>query len=235
MALANKKNMDTKFLRVTAYSQVFPHQGALVSNYIYSFIPLMPTTANTWVLAEPQVKVHQTLYDEMRVNRMTVRYVPKANTLDQAAAQNDAFNVSGNGMYYTAVDRDGPGPYDLAAIQQYPSVRATSILKPCTRKYGVRWSNGEWLDTANPLVDLNILKRVGALGGCTQYAENILEDQLEVINEPWGTVQITWDLVFRGTKPQTTSVTDGVVTITPHTEVSYADAATKSTFRPYTE
>jgi ACT domain-containing protein len=41
-------------------------------------------------------------------------------------------------------------------------------------------------------------KELGLTGGVTIYAENILEDNFEILNEPWATVVVEHNIVFQG-------------------------------------
>jgi hypothetical protein len=41
-------------------------------------------------------------------------------------------------------------------------------------------------------------KELGLTGGVTMYADNLLEDNLEIINEPWATVVVEYNIVFQG-------------------------------------
>jgi len=53
-------------------------------------------------------------------------------------------------------------------------------------------------------------KELGLSGSITLYAEGILEDNFEVLNEPWATVTVEYNIVFQGkTSNSLTGVYDG--------------------------
>lgn len=231
---AAKKNLDTKFVQCVVEGSITPKQGVFVSNYLYGFVPLLDADPNYGVMSTDKFKVHQTLYDRVRINSMRIILTPKANTFDASQAQNDAnLTLSGNGMIYSVIDRDGPGPWltsgtagDMPKLyEQYPSCVTKSLLKKLVRTYGTKWPKNMWLDTdPNQIVALEeVATRLGLFGGVTWYAENLVEDAGEVFNEPWGHMRIEYNCVFQGTKPTNTKVTDGVITITP-IETSLEDA-----------
>ena len=96
---AAKKNMDTKFVQVVLDRLVTPKQGVAVANYIYGFTPLLDSNGNNGVTSTDAFKLHATMYDRVRVNGMRITFIPKANTFDASAAQNDNdLTVSGSGL-----------------------------------------------------------------------------------------------------------------------------------------
>lgn len=216
-----KKNMDTFFFQAKCSTTLIPSQGALVSNYVYRQFALMDSTSSTGVTQIPEFKLYASLYDQVRINSVHVRFIPKANVLDAWNAQaDDAVNVSGSGMYYTAIDRDGPAPSNVSAILRYPSVRKTSVLKKSSRQYSIKWPTGLWLDCQNIFSEQDVLQRQGCFGGITIYAESLLEDNLEVFNEPFCDVEISYNCVFRGKTSASIGFTEsGALTITPHDSI----------------
>lgn len=216
------RNMDTFFYKAKSSIQVLPKQGVTVANYVYNQIALMDSST-TWSCTQlAEFKLYASLYDKVRINSVKVRVVPKANVLDQVNAQNeDALNVSGSGMAYHVIDRDGIAPSNVSALLRYPSVKRTSVLKPFTRSYAIRWPTGTWLDCQNIYSETSVLQRLGCFGGITVYAENILEEQLELFNEGWATFEMEWNCVFQGKTSAALSLTeDGSIKVTPHDTIA---------------
>lgn len=214
-----KKNMDTFFLRAKVNTTITPSQGAVVANYIYQHFSLMDQTGPLSVTNIPEFNLYRIQYDKVRINSVHVVVTPKANTFDAAIAQNDDLNVSGSGVIHTAIDRDGPAPSNVAAIERYPSYKKYDIKKKFSRMYSIRWGTNEWLDCQNIYATApeDTLRRWGAFGGVTIYAENLPEDLFELINEPTHHVEVYYNCVFQGKTSASLSVgDDGSVTLTPH-------------------
>lgn len=216
---AAKSNKDTFFLMAKTGTTLIPTQGITVSNYVYQHFPLLQQGAPLAVTGIPEFNLYRLQYDQVRINSVKVVVKPKANVLDMFNAQSDnVANLGGTGMIYTAVDRDGPGPSNIAALERYPSFKKYSLLKGFTRQYSIRWDQSFWLDCQNIYAgsEDDVLRRMGCLGGVTIYAENILEDVGEIINEPWADVEVYYGCVFRGKTSASLNLNDdGSVTITP--------------------
>lgn len=208
-------NKDTFFLKAKMEAVLTPSQGVTVSNYLSWFPQLLNATSAYGIANNPEFQFWSKLYDQVRVNSMTIRVVPKANVLDQTNAQNDGtYRVTGDGLIHHVIDRDGAGPQNVSLLQRYSSYRKSSVLKPWTRSYGIKYPTDIWLDTSNIFEDESLLKRLGANGGIYVYAENILEDLGELLNEPYAAVYITYNCVFRGkTMGAMTFNEDGSVTL----------------------
>lgn len=221
--LAKKKkaqasqNKDTFFLKAHMEAVLTPAQGVTVANYLSWFPQLLNATSAYGVANNAEFQFWCKLYDQVRVNSMTIRVVPKANVLDQTNAQKDAdFRVTGDGLIHHVIDRDGVGPQNISLLQRYSSYRKSSVLKPWTRSYSIKYPIDIWLDTENIFEDESLLRRLGANGGIYVYAENLLEDIGELFNEPYASVYITYNCVFRGkTMGALTFNDDGSVTVTP--------------------
>lgn len=203
-----KKNMDTFFLKTKVSAVITPSQGFAVANYIYNSFTLDPNSAA--YITNAEFNLYKLQYDKFRVNSVKVTFIPKANVLDAVNNNNDgAFNVTGDGKCHTCVDRDGIAPASTAIISRYPSYRSYSVLKPWSRSYSVRYPTGIWLDAQAPAT-FTMSKELGLTGGVTVYAENLLEDNYEAYNEPWGTVLVEHNIVFQGkTSNSLTGVYDG--------------------------
>lgn len=218
------KNMDTYFLKANMTCTIAPQQGVVVANYLSWFPQLLDPTSAYGIAQSSEFNFWKKVYDQVRVNSMTIRVVPKANVLDQAIAQDDAaFRVTGDGLVHCVVDRDSLPPQNINNLTRYSSYQKHSVLKQWSRSYSIKYPVGVWLDTANIFEDETLLKRLGALGGIYLYAENMLEDLGELVNEPWATVHISYNCVFRGkTQGALTFGEDGSVTLLP------ADKLTRS-------
>lgn len=197
-----KSNQDTHFLRCKTNVYLTPVQGTTVTNYIYAAFQLYTTgTVPTWdVRNNTDFKLYSKMYDRFRINRMNIRVTPKANVLDMANAQADGYlSLSGTNTIHTAIDRDGSVPVSIDAFRKYSSYKQYSLLKPFSRSYSVRWPRSVWLDCDEFLSsDTQITRTIGCSGGITLYAENVLEEIGEGLNEPWAQVEITYDVVFEG-------------------------------------
>lgn len=196
-----KVNLDTKSVTCTTNVICNAGQGVLVNNYVYAGIPFAFNNPNS--LGYNQLyNFYCSQYQRVRINKMTVKVTPKVNVLDQGNAQLDAnFALNGDGLVHTCIDRDSIAPASIATIQKYPSYKQYSVMKPFTRVYKVLWPKGTWLSCKNPIdsaSSLALLQSVGATGTITIYGENILEDNYEILNEPWANIEIKWDCVFQG-------------------------------------
>lgn len=195
-----KKNMDTYFLKTKTLSNVVPIQAILpgVSNYVYLAYNLDPTSSSAQYLSNAEFNLWRLQYDKFRVNTVRIHVKPKANVFDQANAQNDAsLNVTGDGLIHTAVDRDSNAPNSIALMSRYPSYKAYSVMKPFTRSYSVKYAPGIWIDCDSPAT-FELGKAMGLGGGITIYAENVLEENYEIFNEPWAEITIEYNIVFQG-------------------------------------
>lgn len=212
------KNQDTFFLRTRVLASIVPTQGVTVANYISLFWKLLDPTSSVGVTQSSEFGLFKSIYDRVRVNRMRIKITPKANVLDQVNAQDeDNLNVSGDGKVHTAVFRESDGfSATTTRMMRQPSYRGYSILKPFTRTYGITYPKGVWLDCQNIYSDETLLKRLGAYGGVGIYAENVLEENLEIFNEPWAAVEISYDCVFQSKIVGSLSLTDdGSVLVAP--------------------
>lgn len=192
------KNMDTFSLTVKTSALMVPVQGVTVSNYVYTTVPLMNSTLYTGVTQNSEFILYRNMYDQVRINSVMVKVTPKANVLDQVYSQDNSLTTTGDGLFHTIIDRDAPGATSIQAWSKYPSYRKFNQKKSFSRKYNISWPKGIWLDTANLYDDMSLLKQVGALGGIYLYAENVLEDVGELINQPLADIHIYYNVVYRG-------------------------------------
>jgi len=194
-----KKNMDTFFLRVKNLANLVPSQGGAVSNYVFQTFSMDPTGAGSITYVEnAEFNLWKLQYDKFRVNSVTIKVTPKANVLDMANAQNDgSYNTSGDGLWHTCIDRDGKAASSKAIISRYPSYRKYSLLKGFTRSYSIKYPTGVWID-CQAAGSFTLAKELGLTGTINMYAEDILEDNYEVFNEPICQVEIYYNIVFQG-------------------------------------
>lgn len=220
-----QKNKDTFFLRANMTATITPSQGAVVNNYISWFPQLLNATSPWSVTNNADFRFWSKVYDQVRVNSIHLRVVPKANVLDQQGAQNDAqYTVTGDGLIHTCIDRDNQPPASVSSLQRYSSYRKHSVLKPFSRSYSITYPSEVWLDTNNIFEDETLLRRLGAYGGVYFYAENLLEDILEALNEPWATIHISYNCVFRGkVMAALTFNDDGTITVKSHDDTARPD------------
>lgn len=197
-----KRNMDTFFLQPKTLLLATPTQGVTVANYLSLWAPLLGSNGSgdinsIWNNAE--FNLYRTMYDKVRINSVTMTVTPKANVLDMVNAQNEGLlNVNGDGCYHSVIDRDDHPPQNINRLSRYSSYKRKSLLKPITRRYAIRYPQGVWLDCQNIYGDTSFLQRLGLFGGILVYAENILEENLELFNEPYADVQLSWNCVFQG-------------------------------------
>lgn len=191
-----KKNMDTFFLKCKTELNVVPTQGATVANYVYGLAPLL---SGGNLLNNAEFNLYRIQYDKYRVNSITAKWIPKANVLDQANGQADgSYNLTGDGAIHTVIDRDGVAPSSTAALSRYPSYKKFSIMKKWSRSYSIKYPMGIWLDCQDPVGNAQVVATLGLGGGITWYAENFLEDNYEVYNEPVAALELSWNIVFQG-------------------------------------
>lgn len=217
-----KKNMDTFFLRCKQLVTLTPGQGGAVSNYVYQNFSMDPTGngAITYI-DNAEFNLFRLQYDKFRVNSVTIKVTPKANVLDMANAQNDgSYNTTGDGLWHTCIDRDSTAASSKAIISRYPSYRKYSLLKGFSRSYSIKYPTGVWIDCSQPGT-FSMAKELGLKGSITLYAENILEDNFEIVNEPVCQVEIYYNIVFQGKVSTTLSaVYDGSGNLTGMTMTS---------------
>jgi len=207
-----RKGMDTFFQRCRTEATITPIQALVtpgLTNYVYNYWSLVGTGANT-LYDNAQFQQNALIYDKYRVNRVKVTFTPKANVLDALNAQNDGVaTLTGSGVVHTCLDRDGAGPSSIAQMIQRSSYRKYSLLKKFSRSYDIKYPVNTWFDCTGdrfgPTNQSQIVQTLGCNGGITIYAENIVEDDLEVFNEPWAEAVIEWDVVFQGRVPPKTS------------------------------
>lgn len=194
-----KKNLDTFFLRAKTEGQLIPRQGAQVANYLFSTYTLSGNqVSNMSYINNAEFNLYRLQFDKFRVNSVTVKIIPKANVLDATLAQTDsAYNLVGDGLWHTVIDRDGNGPSNIAALSRYPSYRKFDVKKPWSRTYSIKYPMGIWMDCQAP-ANFALDHDLGLQGGITLYAENFVEDNYELYNEPVAQIECYYNIVFQG-------------------------------------
>lgn len=213
-----RKNADTFFLRTKVLAALTPEQGAKTSNYIAQFWKLLDSGSTVGVTQSSEFTLFKNIYDRVRINRITVKVVPKANVLSFDQAQNDSnFNLNGDGKCHTVVLRDDDGySASVPRLQRQPSYRGYNVLRSWSRTYSIKYPTDVWLDCQDIYSDMTLIERLGGNGGIGMFAANFLEDNNEVINEPWASVEITYDCVFQGKICGSLSLTEtGAVAVAP--------------------
>lgn len=226
-----KRNMDTFFFKAKYTGSITPQQGTTVSNYIWFNPSLMDNGAPWNVTNNTEFRLYAALYDKVRINSIKLTYTPKANVLDQTIGQNDAaYTLTGDGMIHTAIDRDGGLTPNIARIMRYPSYKKFSVMKTFSRTYAIRWPTGVWLDAATLAYSNSdqLLSRMGCFGTIGLYAENLIEDKLEIFNEPLADIRLEYNCVFQGKTSASLGVDPdtGVITVKPDTSTPASLAPT---------
>lgn len=213
-----KKNMDNFFFQARTVCMLTPQQGVAVSNFLSWFPRLTDPGSAVGVTQNAEFNLYRTMYDKVRINSIQVTITPKANVLDQTAAQQDgSYTLDGQGVVHTVIDRDSQPPASISRLSRYPSYQKYSVMKKFTRKYSVKYPTGVWLDCQNIYSDTTLMTRLGLSGGIYLYAENFVEDKLELFNEPWAEAEIRYNCVFQGKTSANLNydATTGIVTLKP--------------------
>jgi len=196
---ANKDTITTlcrsEFLAV-------PTQGLTVPNYYYWTQPIWNSSNLMDITQNKMFLFYCIQYDRWRINSVTLRCRPKANVLDSVVSQNDqSYNLVGDGLVHTVIDRDGNAPQNIPAMSRYSSYKSFSVLKPWSRTYSVKYPGESWLDCSKLTTNDNafdLRSYLGLAGTITIYAENFIEENYEVFNEPWATFSLTYNVSFQG-------------------------------------
>lgn len=206
--LANKRmnNMDDHTVVHKLAGSITPLQGLTVSNYVYSYwtpgITASPSPGQSNpLIGSAEFQLYRNLYDQFRVNRVTVRIIPRANVVDQTSliAQNDTGSITqGKGVYYTVEDRDGIAPGYIGSMNKYASVKVTRLTSKLTRSYSPSNSKVTWYDCQDPAGLDQLQRSTGMRGGITIYAESLPEVTNAVLNSVWADVEVLYSVTYRG-------------------------------------
>ena len=226
-ARALKANKDTFNTKVISEFVAIPGQGGLVANYYYWTQPMWNNANQVDITKNSMFLFYCMQYDRWRINSITIKCKPKANVMDATLAQQDGnYNLVGDGLVHTVIDRDGNAPQNVSALSRYSSYKAFSVLKPWSRTYSVKYPKDTWLDCSKlgPTQDnaFDLRNNIGLAGTITVYAENFIEDNYEIFNEPWATFIVEYNVSFQGRTGSAIAVSvdeDGnptTVTLRPH-------------------
>lgn len=198
-----KLNEDTFAMKFVNEATLTPVQGVTVANYVSWQQPIMNYANLLDFSRNSEFILYTKMYDQYRVNSVIVEVIPKANVLSQVEAQDDnkQGGLNGDGMYHIVMDRNGLAPTTIPQLVKYPSYKKISLLKKSRTKYSVKYPVDFWLDTilAGSVNSYPAnYRNMGLYGNIAIYAENLVEDWGEVINEPWASIVVTYNVVFQG-------------------------------------
>jgi len=218
-----ENNMDDHTVVHKVAGSITPLQGLTVSNYVYTYWSpapnyLTPSQSNP-LFSSSEFNLYRNLYDQFRVNRVTVRIIPRANVTDSVGliVQNDSAALTqGKGVYYTVEDRDGIAPGYIGSMNKYASVKVTKLTSKLTRTYAPTNSKNLWFDCQDPAGLDQISRSIGMRGGITLYAELLPEVLNTVLNSVWADVEVLYSVTYRGKAMVNLTVNDdGSVTAAP--------------------
>lgn len=228
-AAKRMNNMDDHTVVHKLAGSITPLQGLTVSNYVYSYwTPGITSTPapgqSNPLIGSSEFQLYRNLYDQFRVNRVTVRIIPRANVVDQTSliAQNDTGSITqGKGVYYTVEDRDGIAPGYIGSMNKYASVKVTRLTSRLTRSYSPSNSKVTWYDCQDPAGLDQLQRSTGMRGGITIYAESLPEVTNAVLNSVWADVEVLYSVTYRGKAMVNLTVNDdGSVTAAPVDETN---------------
>lgn len=221
-AKARENNMDDHRMVMKLSGQIIPQQGGNISNLVYTYwspssVLLTPQQSMPFVLGA-EFQLYRNLYDQYRVNSVTLTIIPRATQTDSTvlAYNSDNKNITqGKGVFYTVEDRDGIAPGNISALKKYASVKQHKITSRVTRTYLVKYgSNNLFFDCQDPSGLQDIARSLGLNGGITVYAESLPELAGIVITAPWADVEVSYNVTFRGKSiVKLTPNVDGSVTV----------------------
>lgn len=191
-------------------------------NYLQFSQPLAYADASiNSVYQFPEFQLLKNQYDRVRINSVTIQWIPRANL----ASIVDQFNVSsaypqtGDMAFHTCIDRDGRTPSTIPQIQRYSSYKKFSILRGWTRTYKMTYPKSYWVNCQGPNSDASTLQSLGGLGYLGAYAEDLPYGLVQSPggNIPLGTFKVTYNVVFQGKVMTGITINDdGSVTVLGH-------------------
>lgn len=223
-AVKRMNNMDDHRVTIKMAGSLTPVQGMTVSNYLYTYwtpgvFSTIPNGQSQSLSLSSEFGLYRNMYDQWRVNKVTVRIIPRANVVDATnlITQNDSQAITqGKGVYYTVEDRDGIAPGYIGSLNKYASVKVTKLTSKLTRSYSPTNKNNVWYDCQDPAGLDQLQRTTGMRGGITLYAESLPEVLNTLGNSVWADVEVSYDLTFRGKcLVNIISNEDGSVTVAP--------------------
>jgi len=220
-ARKRENNMDDHTMTHRLAGSITPVQGLTVSNYVYTYwspSPQFNSPAQSQALFQSQeFNLYRNLYDQFRVNYISLRLIPRANVTDSIGlvVQNDSQEITqGKGVYYTVEDRDGIAPGYIGSLNKYASVKVSKLTSRLTRRYAPQNAKNTWFDCQDPAGLDDIQRSIGMKGGITIYAESLPEVINTLGNSVWADVEVLYNVTYRGKSMVSLSVNDdGSVTV----------------------
>jgi len=220
-ARARENNMDNHTVVHKMAGSITPQQGLSVSNYVYTWWSPTPKVQSppqsNQLLFSSEFGLYRNLYDQYRVNYMTVKVLPRANVVDAIllVQQNDSAQITqGKGVYYSCEDRDGIAPGLVGALNKYASVKVHKLTSKMSRTYKPNNAKNLWFDCQDPAGLQEPARAAGYLGGITIYGESLPEVVGTLANSVWADCEVSYSVTYRGkAMTQLTSNEDGTVTV----------------------
>ena len=161
-------------------------------------------------------KLHASMYDEYRVKRVSVKFIPAANAYQLLQSSTPGGNVGpqNDSSLYSFIDWDGRTPVSSSTavplkIEAYDSCKKGKIYRTMTRSFAPK--STYWLDSNTNYNSGNeSLRSAGHMGVIGFYAEYLPVYVGGVV----GSFEITYDVCYRGKKPTAfTRNNDGSITV----------------------
>lgn len=233
---ARENNMDTRTEIIKLTGAIVPTQYApggsqRVSNAVYGYWSPSPqfnaglVPQSMPLFASKEFSLYRNLYDQFRVNSITLTVIPRYTMTDAATlvALTDGTipqMTMGKGVFYTVEDRDGVAPANIEALKRYASVKQHKINKRMSRKYSVKYGN-TLFDCQDPAGLDDIQRSLGLKGGITVYGESLPELANATANGVWADVEVVYSVTFVGKAAVgLTANEDGSITVSQGDESS---------------
>lgn len=223
-AVQNKDTHSYKLVREFLVPVTLANPPQLAKNYIGTYQPLAisdGTYQSVWTF--PEFALYCNQYDRVRVNSVTIQWIPKANVFDaNNVFTNTSVVSSGDMCFHTAIDQDSKPALNIASLQRMPSYKKFRITKPWSRTMRMTYPKSYWINTAGPLSDANTLQSIGGCAYLTAYAEDLPVTNVDPdILSDIGSFKITYNVVFQGkVLPKLTVNDDGSVSVHPVRDIS---------------
>jgi len=233
---ARENNLDkrTEVIKVTGAivpTQSDPNANDRLSNAVYGYWSPSPqfnaglVPQSMPLFATKEFSLYRNLYDQFRVNSVTLTIIPRYTMTDAATlvALTDGTTPTltmGKGVFYTVEDRDGVAPSNIEALKRYASVKQHKVNKRMSRKYSVKYGN-TLFDCQDPAGMNDIQRSLGLKGGITVYGESLPELKDTQKNGVWADVEVSYSVTFVGkAMVGLTANEDGSITVAPADEAN---------------
>lgn len=224
IARKRENNMATRTEVIKLTSAIVPVEGDRVSNFVYGYWSPSPqfnagvVPQSQPLFASKEFTLFRNMYDQFRVNSITLTVIPRYTVTDAATLVALADGTTpqitmGKGVYYTVEDRDGVAPSNIEALKRYESVKQHKVTSRMSRKYSVKTGNSLF-DCQDPAGLDQIQKAIGLKGGITVYGESLPEVANTMKNGVWADVEVSYNVTFVGKALVSVAINeDGSVTI----------------------